>query len=178
MEPRRVGPRRVGAGGPHFRAFFTLPPHFSFFLPSTGCLLVEFWWWFLKAGTLTCARLEFSGCRVEPRRPKKAAGGSHHSPRAQTCTFKGPGLQKHQNSTRRPPRERRNNENCGGRGEKRAKFWAVRERLSWGGRSCGGRFWGGRSWRGPLPTLPPSSIIIIIITSAGSAFLRSSQGCE
>ena len=33
-----------------------------------------------------------------------SAGVSHDSPRAQTCTFEGPGLQKHhQNSTIRPP---------------------------------------------------------------------------
>ena len=45
----------------------------------------------------------------------KAAGVSHNSPRAQTCTFERPGLQKHhQNSTRRSPRERRKNEiSCG-----------------------------------------------------------------
>ena len=36
----------------------------------------------------------------------KAAGVSHDSPRAQKCTFEGPGLQSHhQNSTKRPPRE-------------------------------------------------------------------------
>ena len=35
-----------------------------------------------------------------------AAGVSHDSPRAQTCTFEGPGLQSHhQISTKRPPRE-------------------------------------------------------------------------
>ena len=60
-----------------FRFFFPLPPQNSFFSSlSGGGLLVEFW------------------C--------EAAGVSHHSPRAQTCTIKGPGLHKnHQNSTRR-----------------------------------------------------------------------------
>ena len=44
--------------------------------------------------------------------------------RAQTCIFEGPGLQKHhQNSTKGPTREGEKNENCGGRREKRAKFW-------------------------------------------------------
>ena len=49
-------------------------------------------------------------CRhIMPRRgwlpaPVRA---SHESPRTQTCSFQGPGLQKHhQNPTRRPPRER------------------------------------------------------------------------
>ena len=52
----------------------------------------------------------------------KAAGVSHESPRAQ-CTFEGPGLQSHhQNSTRRSPRKRRKNENCGGRGEKKSEI--------------------------------------------------------
>ena len=51
-----------------------------------------------------------------------AAGASHDSPRAQTCTFKGPGLQKQlQNSTRRPPREGRMNENGERETEKKAR---------------------------------------------------------
>ena len=50
----------------------------------------------------------------------EAAGASHHRPRAQTCTFQGPGLQKHhQNSTKGPQKERRKNENCRRRGKKR-----------------------------------------------------------
>ena len=59
----------------------------------------------------------------------KAAGASHYSPRAQTCAFEGPGFQEHQNSTRRPPRERRKNENCGRREKKVRNF----------GRSGGGQ---------------------------------------
>ena len=40
--------------------------------------------------------------------------------------FRALALQKHhQNSTRRPPEREEKNEFCGGRGEKRAKFWAV-----------------------------------------------------
>ena len=71
--PRRVGPEGWGAKGgvpkggrPKFRAFFPLPPSFRSFLCLSGCLLVEFWWCFLKRQGLTCARLEFSGCRVKP----------------------------------------------------------------------------------------------------------------
>ena len=59
--------------------------------------------------------------RAPAARSGGAAGVSHDSPRAQTCTFEGPGLQKHQqNSTKGPQRERR---------MKRAKFWAVRRRV-------------------------------------------------
>ena len=81
----------------------------------------------MKTGKLKCARLEFSGCRV--RAPAAwsggAAGVSHDSPRAQTCTFEGPGLQKHhQNSTGRHPEREEKNEFCGGRGKKSAKLWA------------------------------------------------------
>ena len=55
-----------------------------------------------------------------------AAGVSHDNPRAQTCTCQGPGLQKqHQNSTSRPPRERRKNEISGGREKKTAKYWTL-----------------------------------------------------
>ena len=45
-QPRKNGDLKGGAqkGGrsPKFRGFFPLPPQFSFFLPSLGCLLVEF----------------------------------------------------------------------------------------------------------------------------------------
>ena len=81
---RRVGVRRVGGpkgwgpeglgarrvGGPKFRAFFfSLPPEFHSFFLSLGGLLVEFWWC-LKRRDAQSARLEFSGCRVKPRRPQ------------------------------------------------------------------------------------------------------------
>ena len=40
-----------------------------------------------------------------------------------TCTFQGPDLRKHhQNSTKRPLRERRKKEHCGGRGEKKREI--------------------------------------------------------
>ena len=51
----------------NFALVFPLPPHFSFFLPSFGCLLVEFWWCF--------------------------AGGLHTTAQElQTCTFEGPSV--------------------------------------------------------------------------------------
>ena len=61
----------------------------------------------------------------EPRRPGLvgAAGVPHDSPRAQTCTFEGLGLQKHhQNSTRRHPEREEKNEFCGGRGKKKSEI--------------------------------------------------------
>ena len=82
----RGGPEGVGApkgGGPKILCFFfPLPPQFSFFSPfrsfcvslgsSRGILVV-----FGSAGAVKCARLEFLGCRVKPRRlagPKKKQG--------------------------------------------------------------------------------------------------------
>ena len=79
--PELLGPeggRRVG--GPKFRAFFFPFRHMfhSFFLSwvSFRGILV-----FSKAGTLKCAHLEFSGCRVKPRRrglhgPKNKTGAT------------------------------------------------------------------------------------------------------
>ena len=43
----RVGHRPI-------RAFFPFPPQFSFFLPSLGGLLVEFWWCLKRRGPLMC----------------------------------------------------------------------------------------------------------------------------
>ena len=69
----QVGPvKRTPQVGPeHSRFFFPLPPHVSFSLPSLEGLLEEYWWCFC-AGTIKCARLEFSGCRVKPRRPQSS----------------------------------------------------------------------------------------------------------
>ena len=96
--PEGWGPERWG---PKISRFFFPSRHsFFFFL----VFFVEFWLCLKRAGTLKCARLEFSGCRVRApaARSGGAAGVSHDSPRAQTCTFEGPGLQKHhQNSTKR-----------------------------------------------------------------------------
>ena len=57
---------------PKLRVFFFDPspaPIFRFFFSSLGVFSWNFggvW----SAGTLKCARLEFSGCRVKPRRPR------------------------------------------------------------------------------------------------------------
>ena len=47
----------------------------SLWVSSRGIQVV-----FLKAGTLKCARLEFSGCRVKPRRPRSRRGFTRPTP--------------------------------------------------------------------------------------------------
>ena len=65
----RASPRdRPSPGRPKFRSFFALSHRkfhslFSLWEFSRGILVG------LKTGTLKCARLEFSGCRVKPRKP-------------------------------------------------------------------------------------------------------------
>ena len=71
--PKGGGPKGGGpkGGGPEISRFFSFSrPHvrsfcLSLWVSSRGFLVV-----FLKARTLKCARLEFSGCRVKPRRPQ------------------------------------------------------------------------------------------------------------
>ena len=54
---------------PKFRSFFSLSRRkIRSFLPSLGVFSLNFGG-VLKTKTLKCARLEFSGCRVKPRRP-------------------------------------------------------------------------------------------------------------
>ena len=61
---------------PKFRSFFSLPPEISFFSPSLGGLLAEFWWC-LKAGTLKCARL---GSRAAVARgPRRTSKPTEHT---------------------------------------------------------------------------------------------------
>ena len=59
----------------------------------------------------------------------RAAGVSHDSPRAQTCTFQGFGLHEHhQNSTKGEK-----NENCGGRGKTKSEILGVQRRVQGSG---------------------------------------------
>ena len=148
---RRVGPRRVGArrvaarrvGAQNFALFFPSPATvFILFSLSFGLfrgILVVF-----EAPGPSNVRVWSSRVVVcEPRRPGLVGPPGFHTTarELQTCTFEGPGLQKHhQNSTKKTKREGKKNKNCGGRGKKRAKFWAVRRR---GVRRRGVR------WRGP-----------------------------
>ena len=63
--------------------------------------------------------------RAPPARSGGAAGVSHDSPRAQTCTFERPVFKTPPKFNEKTPREEEKNEFFGGRGKKRAKFWAV-----------------------------------------------------
>ena len=130
--------------GTKFRAFFSISrPHFVLFSLSgvfSWNLVVC-----LKAGTLKCARLEFSGCRVKPRR------------RAQTCAFQGPGVSRtplkfHEKTPKRGKKERKME---AGERKKRPTFWAVRGGLSGGGGSS--VRWLGAGWsRESKPTTTPT----------------------
>ena len=80
---------------------------------------------------------------VEPSSPPRG----FTQPESQTCTFEGPGLQKHhQNSTKAPTREGEKNENCGGRGKKENEILGgpaeggPAEGLGFGVKSSGQRF--------------------------------------
>ena len=99
--------------------FFSLPPQFSFFLPSLGGLLVEFLWCLKRWGP-QMSTFGLSGCRVKPRRLW----------RLQTSTFQGPGASKTTKIQREDPQEReeRKTNVAGEAGKKRAKFWAVCQR--------------------------------------------------
>ena len=113
-------------GGPKIsRFFFPPPPQFSFYFLSLGVLSWNFGG-VRSAGALICARLEFSGCRVRApaARSGGAAGVSHDCPRAQMCTFQGPGLQKHQqkNSTKGPQNRERRMKIVAGGGKKKSKI--------------------------------------------------------
>ena len=96
--PKGGGPDRWG--GPKISLFSPLPTQFYFFLPSSGSSSGV-----RSAGSLKCARLEFSSCHVNRRR-SKAASVSHDSPRAQTCTFEGLGLKNTTNIPRADPQDR------------------------------------------------------------------------
>ena len=89
---------------PKFRAFFFHSPAtiFALFLSLTGGLFVEFWWWFLKAGTANV-----------------------HVWALQTCTFAGPCASNTTKIPREDPPEReKKSENGSGKGEKSATFFA------------------------------------------------------
>ena len=137
--PEKSGPEGWGPEGwegPKFRVFFfsLSPLIFVLFLSLTVCLHV-FFWWCLEAPGLSNVHVWSSLVVVRSPGGPKAAGVSHHSPRAQTCTSEGPSLHKdHQNSTRRHTVRERKNDSGGGRLKKSAKFWAVQRRgVRWRG---------------------------------------------
>ena len=92
-------------------AFFLSRSHFRSFCVSLGVFSLNF-------GV-------FEG-RDDPEPP-----GFHTTAReTKRAHFRAPALQKHhQNSTRRHPERHKKSEFCGGRGEKKPKFWAVRQRV-------------------------------------------------
>ena len=142
--PRRVGPRRVGprrvmpgrVGGPKFRVFFFFPPpQNSFFSSLSGGLLVEFWWCLKRWDAQMCVfGVLWLSCASPGGPVWWGRRVSHDSPRAQTRTFLGSGLQNTtKNSTRRHPERHKKSEMVAGKGRKRAKFWVAGGGVSNGG---------------------------------------------
>ena len=160
---QKGGAQKGGAqkgGGPKIsRFFFPFPPPFRCF-----CVSLEVFSWkgggvFEAPGALKCARLEFSGCRV--RAPAALSGGaagvSHDSPRAQTCTFQGSGLQNTTTIQRKDTQ----------RDTETAKRWREREEKEPNfGRSGGGVQWrGGPAESGPGKSKPATTITTTTTTT-------------
>ena len=85
------------------------------FLPSLGV-------WCVFQGRDPQSNVHVSALRLPCETPAASGPpGLHTTTRElQTCTYEGPGLQKHhQNSTKRPPEREEKNEFCGGRGKKK-----------------------------------------------------------
>ena len=124
-----MGPQRVG--GPKFRAFFfRLSPPVLLFFSLLGVFFVEFWWCFLKRRGRELCTFGVLGLLCEaPAAPKPP--GFYTTAREPTD---GPGLHRnHQNSTKRPKREKKN-EIGGGDGNKKSEILGVR----WRGSAQGG----------------------------------------
>ena len=122
---------------PKFRCFFSLPPQFSLLHPSFGGILVVF----LKAVTLICARLEFSGRQGFTRQTAQEPKRAH---------LMAPALQKHPKFNKRTPRERRKNENCGGRGQYKSEILGgLAEGVRGGGVRGRGSVRAPKSWSHP-----------------------------
>ena len=116
------------------------------------CLCVLVWRGKRRGAQMCTFGVLWLSCEAPAARSGGAAGVPHDSARAQTCTFEGPGLQKHhQNSTRRHPEREEKNKFCGGRGKKRANFWAVQGKgcPAEGGPGKGGPGKGGPGKGGP-----------------------------
>ena len=67
-----------------------------------------------------------------------AAGVSHDSPRAQTCTFEGPGASNTTKIPREDPQRERKSENGGGRGNKKRESLGGPAEVGPGGGWSGG----------------------------------------
>ena len=119
--PRKVGPRRVEApkggapkggapkgGGPKISRFFFPPPATIFFLLTFSWgPHVEFWWCLKRRGPEMCTFGVLGlSCAGPAARSGGAAGVSHDSPRAQTCTFQVPPSKTPTKFNERTPREK------------------------------------------------------------------------
>ena len=108
---RRLGPRRVG---PKCRAFLSLSRrNFHSFFSLWG-LLVEFWLWLKRPGAQMCT-FGLSGCRVKPRRLR---GFTRQPENYKRAHLRVPAFNHTTKIQRNDPQE---NENCGGRGKKKAR---------------------------------------------------------
>ena len=153
--PLPAGP--LSAGPPKISLFFPLSRHnFHSFFPLLGSfrgIMVVF----EAAWALTCARLEFSGCRgAHPIWvPNKAVGVSHNL--AEDPFHPRPwrlwGFKHHQNYTRRPPREEENMKIVAGEGKKARNFGPPTVRVP----TLRDATLRGRTLRGPTLQSPPDN---------------------
>ena len=84
--------------------FFPLPPQLSFFLPSFGGLLVDFWWCSEHRSYQMCT-LGLSGCRVKPLHQTGPPGLAHDDPGNSKRAFCAPALQTPLKFNGKTPRE-------------------------------------------------------------------------
>ena len=121
---QRVRAPKSGASrGPKFRAFFSLlSPTFSFLFSR---FLV-----FGSAGALKCARLEFSGCHVKPRRPRSRRGFTRQPESPNRAHLRVPVFTKTKIPRENPPEKEERMKIVAGEGKKKERKF---------GRSGGGR---------------------------------------
>ena len=118
----------------------------------SGGLLVEFWWCLKRRGAQMCTFGVLGLSCASPGESGGAAGVSHDSPRAQTCTFEGPRVFKNTTKIQRedPQRGKKRTNFAAGQGKNSAKFWAVRRRAVPGRAVLGKGGPGGRAGPGCL----------------------------
>ena len=119
-------------GGPKIsRFFFPVPPQNSFFFSLSGGLLVAFWWCLKRRGPEMCTFGVLGLSCASPGGPvwwfRWGFTRQPESPNVHISGFRPSKTPTKFNE--RTPRERKKNENCGGRREKKERnFWAVRRR--------------------------------------------------
>ena len=114
---RRTSPGPPSAGPPK------ISQQFSFFLPSLGGLLVEFWWCFEDQDP-EMRTFGLSGCRVKPGPAALGPPRLHTTARElKTRTLKGPGASNTTKIPRQDPhRERKRTKMGTGEGKKARNF--------------------------------------------------------